>query len=86
MAEPSRTIPQRESRNDLSAVLREVESRIDERLAGEFACLVVGSRRAGKHPATTDALIAATTAAYGLTVCTQDVGFRSFRSIDVVVI
>jgi len=64
MAEPSRTIPQRESRNDLSAVLREVESRIDERVvAGEFARLVAGSRRAGERPATTDALIAATAAA-----------------------
>jgi len=63
MAEPSRTIPQRESRHDISAVLREVDSRIDQRVAGEFARLVAGSRRAGERPATTDALIAATAAA-----------------------
>lgn len=59
---------------------------IDTRVAGEFARLVAEARREGRRPAASDALIAATAAAHHLTIYTQDVGFRQFSSIDVVVI
>lgn len=59
---------------------------IDERVVREFARLVAAARRAGHRPATTDALIAATAAAHGLTIYTQDAGFRLYASLDVVVV
>jgi len=59
---------------------------IDERVVREFARLVAAARRAGRRPATTDALIAATAAAHGLTIYTQNAGFRLFASIDVVIV
>lgn len=59
---------------------------VDVRVAGEFSRLVAEARRAGRRPATTDALIAATAAAHGLTIYTQDADFRAFPSIDVVVV
>lgn len=59
---------------------------IDERVVREFARLVAAARRAGRRPATTDALIAATAAAHGLTIYTQDAGFRLWGSLDVVIV
>ncbi len=59
---------------------------VDEKVVREFARLVAEARRAGRRPATTDALIAATAAAHGLTIYTQDADFRLFPSIDVVMV
>ncbi|MDQ3555092.1 MAG: PIN domain-containing protein [Chloroflexota bacterium] len=59
---------------------------VDEKVVREFARLVAEARRAGLRPATTDALIAATAAAHGLTIYTQDADFRHFPSIDVVMV
>ncbi len=59
---------------------------IDEQVIREFARLVAEARRAGRRPTTTDALIAATALAYGLTIYTQDTDFRLFPSIDVVMV
>jgi predicted nucleic acid-binding protein len=59
---------------------------IDEGVIREFARLVAEARRAGRRPTTTDALIAATAVAHGLTIYTQDTDFRLFPSIDVVMV
>jgi predicted nucleic acid-binding protein len=59
---------------------------IDGDVARAYGAIVAGARAAGRRPKTADALIAATAAAYGLSVYTHDADFEGLPGVDVVVL
>jgi predicted nucleic acid-binding protein len=78
-----------EIRSRRLSTLRAVETTymalpIDEQVASAFARIVAEARSSGQRPTVQDAWIAATAAAHGVPVYTQDAGFDQIPGIQVV--
>ena len=78
-----------ETRSRRLSTLRAVQTTyaalpVDEQVASAFARIVADARRAGQRPTVQDSWIAATAAAHGVPVYTQDADFDGIPGIQVV--